>query len=683
MYANLPLRYKLLVINLVTGGLAFFSVSLLIVLHQFHAGRAAMLEDFRTQASIVGDNSVAALMFKDAATARQILDSLQKSPTVANAVLYDAGAQVFARFSRPDAALEEPPPGLEALRPLPGCAQFTWRALNLCHPILFKGEPQGHLQIQADLSGLYSNLASSVGVSMLAVFLSLSAAFLLLNRMQLSITLPLMDLTATMGQVGRLRDYGRRARVRSQDEIGQLAEGFNAMLAQIQKTDEELKQELRERLQAEMHLERLAHYDATTGLPNRHYFNRQIALQVESALAQGACLGLMFIDLDNFKFVNDTLGHQVGDDLLCLTGERISAVLRRGDTLCRLGGDEFAVILKDIAGPPDAGLVAQKIIDTLTAPMLLSGHDVYIGASIGIAICPEHAAEPEALLRGADTAMYHAKSKGKNNHQYFRREMEGKAQRRLTLETSLRKAVEKNELVLHYQPQFDVVARKVIGLEALLRWNHPQLGLLAPAEFIPLAEETGLIIPMGEWAMETACRQVRQWQQEGMALTLALNVSGRQIREEKFAERVAEILRRTGFDARCLELELTETVFMNHAKLVHQLGLLSRLGLALVIDDFGTGQSSMSYLKRLPIAKLKIDRSFVKDLPHNHDDLEITKAIIAIAQNLRMRLVAEGVETQAQMECLRDNGCPIIQGHFISHPVEARQIMDGWLRRGG
>jgi diguanylate cyclase (GGDEF)-like protein len=429
-----------------------------------------------------------------------------------------------------------------------------------------------------------------------------------------------------------------------------------------------------------MHLERLAHYDATTGLPNRHFFNRQIALQMVSALAQNTRLGLMFIDLDNFKFVNDTLGHQVGDDLLCLTGERISATLRRDDTLCRLGGDEFAVILKDIAEPEDAGTVARKIIDTLTAPMLLSGHEVYIGASIGVAICPDHASQPEALLRGADTAMYQAKAKGKNNHQYFHQEMEGKAQHRLAMETSLRKAVERSELLLHYQPQFDMEQHKMIGLEALLRWQHPQHGLLKPADFIPLAEETGLVIPIGDWVLETASRQARLWKLDERGIALAVNVSGRQIQEDKFSERVADILARTGFDPRWLELELTESVFMKQSKVVHQLDSLKRLGLSLTIDDFGTGHSSLSYLKRFPIAKLKIGRSFIKDLPHSRDDIEISKAIIAVAHNLHMNVVAEGVETQAQMECLRENGCPLIQGHFISPPLQASEISDTWLR---
>jgi predicted signal transduction protein with EAL and GGDEF domain len=347
-----------------------------------------------------------------------------------------------------------------------------------------------------------------------------------------------------------------------------------------------------------------------------------------------------------------------------------------------LGGDEFAVILKDLADPLDAGLVARKIIESLTAPMMLSGHEVYVGASIGIATCPEHAVEPDALLRGADTAMFQAKAKGKNNHQFFRPEMVGKAQHRLALESNLRKAVERNELVLHYQPQFDIAIGKVIGLEVLMRWQHPQMGMLQPSEFIPLAEETGLILPIGEWALETVCKQGMSWQRQGIGLTLAINISGRQLQDDKFAERVGDILRQTSFDPNQLELELTETIFMNHPKTIQQLDMLRNLGLSLSIDDFGTGYSSMSYLKRFPVAKLKIDRSFVKDLPHNRDDVEITKAIISIAQNLHMRLVAEGVETKEQMECLRDNGCSIIQGYYICRPMEAAHILDACLERG-
>ena len=423
---------------------------------------------------------------------------------------------------------------------------------------------------------------------------------------------------------------------------------------------------------SEAQLERLAHYDPLTALPNRLLLTSRLEHAIQRAQRQQGRLAVLFIDLDRFKHVNDSLGHPTGDALLRAVADRLGQRIRREDTLARLGGDEFVVVLESIERPAEATNVAQSLIDAMAEPFQVGdGRPLYLGASIGISLYPEDGEEALQLLRNADTVMSQAKAQGRNSYRYYTESLTRAANQRLALESRLRRALEREEFVLHYQPQVAMADERIVGVEALVRWQDPEEGLIPPDRFIPLAEETGLIVPLGDWVMRQACRQMRQWRDAGLPpLTLAVNLSAQQFAQPGLAEQVAALLAETGLPAGCLELELTESILMQHtAHGQASLDALRALGVALSIDDFGTGYSSLAYLKRLPIDKLKIDKSFVQGIPDDRNDAEIATTVIAMARNLRLRVLAEGVETIAQRDFLHAAGCDTYQGFLFSRPV--------------
>ena len=428
--------------------------------------------------------------------------------------------------------------------------------------------------------------------------------------------------------------------------------------------------EVRERKRAEERFSHLAHHDSLTGLPNRVLFHDRLQLAMIDAKRRRQLVAVMFLDADRFKNINDTLGHGAGDELLILIASRLSACLRAGDTVSRLAGDEFALVLPGVENINTARQLAQRLIDSFSQSFRIKEQHIFMTVSIGITLYPADASTVDGLLKNADTAMYRAKDAGRNNFQFYSADMHAQALKRLTLENRLRGAIARGELMLHYQPLVDIKSGQITGMEALLRWNHPELGLVAPMEFIPLAEETGLIIPIGEWVLRTACAQARAWQDAGLPpLRLAVNLSARQFQKDLVGT-VTSILQETGLEPRYLELELTETVIMqNPETAVATLDALDHMGVRLSIDDFGTGYSSLSYLKRFPINTLKIDRSFVCDIPRDADDMLITTAIISLAHSLGMQVVAEGVESQAQLAFLQNQHCDVMQGYYFSKPL--------------
>ncbi|SIT18555.1 EAL domain-containing protein [Insolitispirillum peregrinum] len=429
--------------------------------------------------------------------------------------------------------------------------------------------------------------------------------------------------------------------------------------------------DIAERKQAEERLRFLATRDHLTGLPNRAMFRDSLEQAVVQAEKSGEMVGVLFVDLDHFKNINDTLGHQIGDRVLQAVAQRLGDSLRPHDMVFHLSGDEFTLILHGLDSPEDAARMSQEVLDRLALPFDIDGREIYTSGSIGIVIYPENAESIGNLLKNVDTAVHHAKRQGRNTYSFYSENLSQTMIRRLQVENGLRRALERRELAVVYQPKIDLASGECTGAEALLRWNSEELGFVSPAEFIPVAEETGLIVAIGDWVLLHVCQQIRAWVEQGRpAMRIAVNLSARQFREPNLAQRIVEILHLTGISSGLLELELTESMLVENAEeAIAALRSLKTLGVTLSIDDFGTGYSSLSYLKRFPIDALKIDQSFVRDIPESSDDMSITKAIISMGRSLELKLVAEGTETLEQIEFLQANGCHIAQGYYFSKPV--------------
>ena len=422
---------------------------------------------------------------------------------------------------------------------------------------------------------------------------------------------------------------------------------------------------------------RQATHDPLTGLPNRLLFGDRLTWRLAENRRHKQSLAVMFLDIDHFKLVNDALGHNVGDLLLKEVASRLTEALREVDMVARMGGDEFIVLLADIGNSENANLVAGRALEAFAKPFSPNGHEMFVTASMGISIYPTDGNDAETLVKNADTAMYRAKEQGRNCHQLYTESLNALAAARVDLATSLHKALDQQELVLHYQPIIDLANGRMLGAEALVRWQHPTLGLIPPDTFVPIAEETGLIAPIGRWVLRTACAQNKAWQDAGLPpIEMAVNISATQFQRGNLAGMVAEVLAETGLDSRYLSLELTETTLMRSPEVA--IGILEELkatGVHVHIDDFGTGYSSLNYLKRFPIDYVKIDRSFIKDITTNPEDAAISGAVVAMAHSLNLRVVAEGVETVDQLEFLRSLNCDEMQGFFISKPVPSEEFL--------
>lgn len=449
---------------------------------------------------------------------------------------------------------------------------------------------------------------------------------------------------------------------------------------ELRESIEQLKAEIAERQQAEATIRYQASHDLLTGLSNRTLFNQQLRKSLAQASKSGQMLAVMFLDLDRFKTINDTLGHAVGDRLLQSFAQRLTGCLRSGDPVARWGGDEFTVLLPQIITPEDAAKIAQRILDAMTPAFNLESPctggvipPLHISSSIGIALYPHDGEDAETLLRQADTALYRAKENGRNNYRFYMPEMNSQGSALLTLENRLHRALERGEFTVYYQPQVDITTMAIAGMEALLRWQHPEQGLIPPAQFIPLAEQTGLIVPIGEWVLRTACAQNKVWQDAGFSeLRMGVNLSPRQFQEPNLVELVAHVLSETGLAPEYLELEITETTVMQNLDFAtSMLDDLQEMGVHISMDDFGTGYSSLGYLKKFPFHTLKIDRSFIGDLTDNPQDKAIISAVLALARGLNLRVVAEGVETYEQKELLRSLECEQMQGYLFSRPLKA------------
>ena len=419
-----------------------------------------------------------------------------------------------------------------------------------------------------------------------------------------------------------------------------------------------------------------AQHDFVTDLPNRILLNDRTTQSISLARRNHRSVAVLFLDLDHFKYINDSLGHAIGDQLLQCVSKRLQTSVRGSDTVSRQGGDEFVILLSEITHPEHAATIAKKILLSLNVPCSIEGHDLHIDGSIGISIYPADGEDAETLIKNADTAMYHAKERGRNNFQFFTAEMNLKSVHRQSTESDLRRAIERNEFLLHYQPKVNLVTGEITGVEALIRWQRPDRGLVPPAQFVPIAEDCGLILSIGRWVLREACRQAREWQSAGLPFKrISVNVSAAEFRDKGFVQGVATVLAETGLDADHLDLELTEGVLMADAESTGAtLRALKAIGIHLAVDDFGTGYSSLSYLRQFPIDVLKIDQSFVRQITADPDDSTIVSAIIDMGKNLKQRVIAEGIETREQLAFLQSRHCSEGQGYLFSRPLPASEF---------
>jgi diguanylate cyclase (GGDEF)-like protein len=479
-------------------------------------------------------------------------------------------------------------------------------------------------------------------------------------------------------RMGRLveRHLAEAALIAAQQEALREAAQARQAKAEIEIAAVALRQEITVRETAQARLAYLARHDPLTGLPNRSWFGESLTAAVKAAEAAGGKLAVLYIDLDNFKDVNDTLGHEIGDALLRQVAARIAGSLPEGAGASRIGGDEFALVLPNLADQDAAIALGQSLITALCQPFEIEGRPIFIGASIGVSLFPSDAASVDLLHRHADLALYRAKTDGRNRCQVFDQTLNAEVHRRATLEQALREPNLMDQLHVVYQPQIDLKSDGISGVEALLRWQHPQQGWIWPQEFIPVAERSGMILSVGTWVLRQACRQAVRWRAEGMPpMTMSVNVSALQFRAGNVPRLVAEILAETGLPAHCLELEITETAIMNHTvDPAEALIALHQLGVLLAIDDFGTGYSSLSYLRQIPVDRIKIDQSFIRDAPGDEDASMVAATIVQLAHSLRLDVVAEGVENRAQLDFVRQTGCRFAQGFYYSKPISATGV---------
>ena len=682
MRRYVSIRYRLLLINLTVSGLAILLVGLSILFEQYLTLRKSELQDLQVHAEIIGTNTSAALVFNDRVTASEILAALRVVPDIEYAILFDARGEAFADFWHSEHAIHP-----VTLNTTKRQAHMGWEYIQVTEPIRLQDELIGHLLVRSSLEQFWHGMWRQMAVGIMVLVGVFLLVWLLISRLHLAIIEPLLELTRLMQRVSRQEDFAIRATVTSRDELGLLARGFNSMLEQLQRRDIELEQHragleelvgLRTR-----ELEQMATLDALTGLPNRLLATDRLATAILDAERSQTLVALLFLDLDHFKEINNTLGHSVGDQLLCEVAARLSGSLRKGDTVACFGGDEFVVIMRGIAKTSDLELLVTRLSEVVAQPLTLGDETVQISASIGIALYPQDGDNEQLLLRNADTAMYRAKELGRNNHQYYTEELNIRLVERTTLLAELRQAVAQQQFELHYQAQADMASGCIVAMEALLRWNHPRLGRMSPDDFIGLAEESGLIVPIGSWVLQEGCRQLRIWREEGLStLRLAINVAAKQLSEGGLVENVRLALAENDLPGDALELELTETDVMDNPELAaEQFRRLHALGASIAIDDFGMGYSSLSYLKRFSFDRLKIDQSFVRHMVNNSEDAAIVRTIIAIAHSLGMAVIAEGVEDVAAMNYLWEHGCQEMQGYLISRPIPAKEA--GELLREG
>ena len=680
-FRNLPIGKKLQVTNLLIVSLITLLTISSMSLLMYGSLRDDYRQDAATLSALLAQSVNSALLSNDSEAAQDALNGLRTVRDVLRAELYDKSGHLFASYTRKNNIFKAP----QRFDPLQyeEAAHFGSLSLDNVSPVFSSSRDKkqiGTIAIRIDLVNAYTHLAYQIGAILLVGLLSFTLIAVLLNRLQKNITLPLLSLSKAMHKVSKDGDFSARATPVSEDEIGELAIGFNQMLDELSKREKSLHQELEERRRIEKRLSDIANFDAVSNLPNRNSFNSQIDRALINYKYDLEKFALMFLDLDNFKYVNDTFGHHAGDLLLARVAERLRGSLRQEDYIARLGGDEFAIIMSEFSDISQISTVSRKILTALQQPFFLEGHEAFIGASIGITICPDNGDESETLQRQADSAMYQAKNLGKNTFEFYQADLSLAHKNRINIETQLRRSLEHDEIVVYYQPIVEIPTKRIVGFEALTRWIKQDGTIVPPDDFIPLAEEIGLIIDIGSHVINSSAVQTAAWVNRFGNIFTSVNFSSRQFKQNDLANDVLKALRNAELLPRYFEMEITESILMNNSSdSMNLLGQLINLGMGIAIDDFGTGYSSLSYLTSFPISKIKIDRSFVVKLPNDKNAIAVVTAIVGLAKSLNLKVVAEGIETAEQFACLAKLGCQYGQGYLFGNPlpaIEATKLLE-------
>lgn len=659
---SLSLRANIVTVVVIAGGLAVGLFTALITYINTRNSIAQLDNRLATLADVIGQNSTAALDFVDRKAATEILGALGRERPVVSGCLYDTAGLLFSGYVRDSGASPCPQRAGTA-------KQSGDEYRNVIRPIRHASDLVGSIEVTADTRDLQRSnvhmLAMAIGLALISLTMAGFAGALL----QRHISGPVVQLATAMNQVTEQGSLDTHVRVEGATEIAQLAAGFNRMIMELERRNHVARK-------AELQLLEQARTDSLTGLPNRRYFAEQLERELGRLKQEEWMIGLLYIDLDGFKLINDSLGHSVGDLLLCQVAKRLKSRVRSMDTLARVGGDEFTIILVGLQNENDATAAANNLIQSLSRPFLIEGHEITVGASVGISTRRPWSVDDLDLLRQADSAMYAAKRAGKNRAVHFSPELGHMARERLTLENELRGAMARGELYVEYQPEWSAQTGRVIRFEALARWRHPHLGQVSPESFIPVAEESGLIHELGKFIMERACMECVEWQKlSPLPVEVAVNVSSLQFNTEGFVDEVSSILKHTGLPPTLLQIELTESVMIGSlSQFSEKMKNLRVLGVNLAIDDFGTGYSCLGYLPTLPFSSLKIDRTFVRRLQLGPEVVTMIRSLIELSRKLGLRVIIEGIEEQWQLEAVLDMGADELQGYLLGRPSETPRI---------
>ena len=612
--------------------------------------------ELATLADVIGQNSAVALSANDKAAASETLQAVKRESQIVTACLYDSWGALFAEY-RHWAGDDH-------------CAAHVnewtsagWDYQSVTRVMKRQGETVGTICLTSDMHDVEIQELHILEILSVLALLCLGVGGLSGSILQNRVSQPITGLARAMHKVTSEESFDAEVEVSGSGEIAALADGFNTMIAELQRRDRLAKL-------AEARLQQMARTDALTGLPNRRLFSECLAMAIASARRNRRVLGLLYVDLDGFKLVNDSLGHSVGDMVLCEVATRFMLRVRESETLARVGGDEFTVILTDVHTPVEASRVAESLLDCMATPFVVDGHEVTLGASIGISTLDHTVQDGTELLRRADSAMYAAKRSGKNRAAHFSAELSLQARERLTLENQLRGAIGRGEIYVLYQPEFDVNKGKLIRFEALARWRHPQLGEIPPSRFIPIAEESGLIHALGAYVLQQACKEAAQWRSMWASpVQVAVNASSLQFNSDRFFREISEALSGSGLRPQLLQIELTESVMMgSYQRALEKLHRLRDMGVSLALDDFGTGYSCLSYLAELPFNSLKLDRSFITKLSPRIESNTMIRSMVDLAHSMNMRVIAEGIEQPHQLDMVKELGVDEVQGYLTGRP---------------